>query len=196
MFANEEVSSSSAASNSLDEVIATSKFTRPAKNRGLDIAYEFTRDEGYLHQYYLLRSQLMGRALGWQIPVEPDQYDKRSHILIARLGNQVVGGARIIVRSPRNNQPLPLETDTFNLINELPDLELGNKKYCEYSRFVLLEEFQHSRVPLIMFSRLYEKSRALNLDYGFSSVSSSAARVHIKFCKMLNKDCSLLDDLE
>ncbi len=170
----------------------TERYTHKRSDRTKGLIYEFTRDEAYLHQYYLLRSRLMQKALGWHLDAGEDPYDKRSHILVVRKGNQVVGGGRLIIRSPRKNEPLLLEDDNFSLIDALPELKLANRKYAEVSRFVLLEEFQHTTIPYKMFCRLYDKYKALNISYGFSSVSDSAARIYMKFSKMRGVNCTPL----
>ena len=71
--------------------------------------FEFTRDPAYLHQYYLLRARLSnGIATFSQIFAQADEADKRSHILVARRGNQVIAGVRLTVSGPRQPQPLPM----------------------------------------------------------------------------------------
>lgn len=165
----------------MGEGVRGMRHTMPSKEAGL--VYEFTRDPGYLHQYYILRTPLLNKTLEWQLKPEQDDYDKRAHTLIVRKGNLVVGGARIIVRSPRKDEPLSIEGSDFSLAEALPELNLANKKYCEFSRVALLEEYQGSKIFSEMFRRLYEKYRALNVNYGFSIAPRAIIRLHRRLAK-------------
>jgi hypothetical protein len=156
--------------------------TLKRKSQSKELVYEFTRDEGLLHQYYLLRSQMLQRALGVMVEPIRDEYDDYSQILVVRKGRQVVAGARMVVCSPRTNRPLAIEVDGFRVRDALPHLNLENEKYCEFSRFVVLEEFQHGDIVAEMFKRLSSRFEAMGVRYGFSAAPSIMMRIHRKIC--------------
>ena len=143
-----------------------------------ELVFEFTRDEGYLHQYFLLRGELLSRSYNWgDYTGEREPLDDVSHILVVRRGNQVVGGARLTPRSPRKHVPFVLEHGQMSLIEALPEYKLAYTKHCELGRMALIEEFQNKRISFEMFRRLHEKAASLNIRYGFSSVSARSARL-------------------
>ena len=168
-------------------IASEKEMTRGIRHRALpreaQLTYEFTKDPGYLHQYYVIRAQLLNDTYGDAIPEQSDTYDQRSHILVVRKGRQVVGGARMTVRSPRKEGRLPLEGDDFDLVNVLPELHLENQKYCEFSRVAILPEFQNEGILAKMFQRFYEKCEAMNIRCGFSVAPRPITIMHRRLAR-------------
>ena len=149
-----------------------------------ELVFEFTRDEGYLHQYFLLRGDLLSRSYNWDdYTGEREALDDLSHILVVRRGNQVVGGVRLTPRSPRKHVPFVLEHGQMSLIDALPEYKLAYTKHSEVGRMIIMEEFQNKRISFEMFRRLHEKAVVLNLRYNFFSVSARSARLFQLICK-------------
>lgn len=159
-----------------------------------EVVYEFTRDPGLLHQYYQLRGEEYYRSWGeTNYTHGPDEYDAKAHILIIRHGNQCVGGVRLIVKTPRSKGLLPVESDDFRLSELLPELNLDNCKYGEYSGFVMLPEFRDGYRDL--FLQLYRKGRAIGLKYGFSAATLAQARMYRSISNYAGLDFTMLSDL-
>ncbi len=85
----------------MNEQWLAERFSRQVHAKNQDIIYEFTKDPGLLHQYYILRKNLLNES--WGVPYVQDledAYDAHSHIMVARIGNHVIGGFRLITRMP------------------------------------------------------------------------------------------------
>ena len=103
-----------------------------------DAVYEFTTDLDLLHQYYVMRSIHLSKVLPTVVPAEADPYDERSEIMVVRIGRQVVGGARILLKRNPRDPALYIERGGFNLPDALPELDLNSVTYCEISKMFLL----------------------------------------------------------
>lgn len=160
------------------------------------VEYEFTRDPGLLHQYYLLREQMFINVWGLHHFVgREDQFDKLAHILIAKLGNLCIGGARILVKFPNASQRLPLENDDFNLEQLLPELNLREKRYGEFSRLALLPEFRGGKYTRQMYRHLNSKALECKLDYVFALAPLSQARSYRSSYRAMGFDYVIREDL-
>ncbi len=158
-----------------------------------ELTYEFTTDPALLHQYYVLRSILLYRAVGSEISTEADSYDERSHILVARKGNQVVGGVRLIIRDPRKgDKPLWLERGGFSLADQLPQLELDKTPYCDFSRLAILEEFQQTGASLRMYEELYKLSSSYGVKYHFATATAPALRIQKRMLQKMGHHIYIL----
>src|SRR4051794_21513116 len=77
---------------------------RYSKKRYLldNLTFEFTRDKGLLHQYYRIRANEYNAVLGLtNYPDMETEHDRKGHVMVARIGNFCVGGARINITTPR-----------------------------------------------------------------------------------------------
>lgn len=157
----------------------TERYTRSFTPRSSELVYEFTRDPGLLHQYFILRDQMFINVWGVEHSLAvKDEYDDKSHILVVRKGNQVVGGTRLTVSTPKHPQVMPMEGDDFNLRKVLPDLNLAQKKYGCISRMAVLPHGSEEDVVLEIFSHLYRKSIALGLSHWFAVSPKVTARMY------------------
>jgi len=107
------------------------------------ITYEYTTDPKLLEQYYKVREQCYREDLHLDdFSGEEDEYDRTGHIIVARKGDVVIGGARLVISTPKNRIKLPLEEEGFQVQELFPDMNLENVGYCEFTRFVVLPEYR------------------------------------------------------
>lgn len=142
-----------------------------------DVVFEFTRDPAYLQQYYAMRARIYTEK--WQLehfPTEPDEFDQRGMILIARKGRQVVAGIRMLIRTPRSTKPLQIEADGIDLQNALPELHLDRVSYCELSRFARLPDYRGGDFAIQINRALKRKAIAHGVKYGFMLAPVSQTR--------------------
>lgn len=138
----------------------------PAKQ---EVKYEFTQDPGLLHQFYKLREEMFISVWGLKhFTGGEDAFDHSSHIIVARLGKQVIGGTRLTISSPAAPQALPMEHDDFKLSELFPDLGLVNRSYCEFSRAAILPDYQSGPVMPIGFAKAIQRAIAEGVDYAFT----------------------------
>jgi hypothetical protein len=150
------------------------------------VAFEFTKDKGYLQQYYVLRELEFWRTHKTQpLTAQEDAYDSKSNILVARIGNKCVGGVRLTHSSPRTNSLLPLETEDFRLAKVFPEIEHKQLKYGQFSGMVLSTEFRGGDVTRQMFLHLYRKVCALGIKIVFAATPISNAKAYKLNCSAL-----------
>lgn len=139
-----------------------------------ETVFEFTRDVGFLHQYYVLRSRDQVRS--WSLASHrytlEDEQDRQSHVLVARRGNQVMAGGRLTISSPRKALKLPMEENGFSLTKAFPQLNLQNRKYAEVSRVVIETEFQDEASMTALMKHLHRKVIASRVEQIFALVPS------------------------
>lgn len=163
-----------------DEQLVAERYLRPSRNK--ELVFEFTRDPGYLHQYYLLRAKAQVSVWGAQAPENvEDEMDRQSHILIARRGNQVMAGGRMTISSPRRPMLLPLEQNGPNLVQTFPQLNLENRKYAEISRVAVEVEFQNEDSLPTIFQHFYRKIVATRVEYLFGLASAGVTNSYQRF---------------
>lgn len=142
-----------------------------------DIIFEFTHDPVLLQQYYDLRWRMYTQKWGLEhFPTGPDEFDERGMMLIARKDKLVVGGIRMLIRSPRTNKPLQIEADGIDLRHELPELNLEHVSYSEMSRFARLPEYRGPEFAVQINRALKRKAIAHGVKYGFVLSPRSQAR--------------------
>ena len=129
---------------------------------------EFTHDAALIHQYHLLSNlNIAGTSakLGASIATE---HDDRSHIMVVRIGDKVIGGGRLIIRKSADDEKLPIEHTEFSIAQALPEFRLDTKGYAEISKLFLLEQYRSESLLEEMFFHLTHQLKKLNLRYGFS----------------------------
>lgn len=162
-----------------DERVAK-RFIRTAREPQKPV-YEFTRDLGYLHQYYRLREEMFIRIWGLEhFSGAKDDYDDHSEIVIARIGNLVIGGCRMTFSSPGNRKPLPMEKEDFILRDKLPALFANNRTIVEISRLAILPEYQNSMVMLEICRDMLKLAVEKRAAYGISVAPLALARNYRK----------------
>jgi Acetyltransferase (GNAT) domain len=162
-----------------------------------DITYETTRDPGYLHQYYLLRENMfihvcgLGHSAG-----QKDAFDDQSDIMVARVGNHVIGGCRLTFSTPKSRTPMPLEKNDFDLGQALPDRNIGKATYMEISRMAILPEYQNSVVMLELSRRLLKYGIEKKARYAFTLAPAKIERNYHKAAALFNLEWQILNDVE
>jgi hypothetical protein len=113
------------------------------------IHYEFTRDAHLLQQYYALLHKCYSTDLnihltelqGTPLEQKEREYNEGGHILVARAGNYVIAGTRLVIALPGDHRPLPMESG-FRLRNLFPDYRLDDISYVEIGRLALILDFR------------------------------------------------------
>jgi len=142
------------------------------------VVYEFTNDRALLHQYYHMR-EMMYRKMSFVYDYvgEEDEYDKMSHILIARRGKLCVGGCRLTTREADEDFLLPMESSDFKLRDVLPNLPLRKFRHGEISRFAVLDDDDdHMDITRNLMKVLTAKCIDLELGYVLFKSSALVAR--------------------
>jgi len=157
------------------------------------LTYEFTKDPGYLHQYYRLREEMYISVWGLKhFDGQEDSFDADCHTLVARVGNHVVGGCRLIVVNPYSDNLLPLESEQFRLQNVLPGLNIESCKIAECSRLAVLPEYrmQVSRKLQIL---LTDHARDVGSSYAFAIAPAAQARSYKTYLRSRGYDFIITD---
>jgi hypothetical protein len=145
------------------------------------LVYEFTRDAGYLHQYFRLREEMFMRIWGLNnFNGAKDPYDDHSEIVIARIGNLVIGGCRMTFTYPNDHKKLPMEKDDFNLREQAPELFAAGRPIVEISRLAILPEYQNSMVMLEVCRDMLKLAVEKRAAYGVSIAPVALARNYRK----------------
>lgn len=167
------------------------------KPAATEIVYEFTKDPGLLHQYYILRENMFINVWGLKgFSGREDLHDRYSQILVAREGNQCVGGVRITLKQQRSLRKLPMENHDFILEKVLPELKLSECRYAENSRFAVLPEARSKTLSLAITSNQIQKCLELGIQYSFAMSPVSLARSYKSLAKVFGLDAKILSDVE
>ena len=159
-----------------------------------ELVFEFTKDPACLHQYYDLRERMYAECLGLKhFSGAEDESDRNSMILIARKGNQVVGGARMNIRNPRNETLLPMEEHGVELQKLLPELELEHTTYCEFSRLARLPDYRGAEFAVQMNRAFKRKAIAHGVQYCFVLASQSQTRNYRRI-NLIDRDEYIIRD--
>lgn len=135
------------------------------------ITYDFSNDSSVLEQYFAVRKQVYMSDFELNDYADhEDIYDDLSYssFIIAKDGDKVIGGTRIVIRTPENDFLLPLETDVFQIANVMKDNDpiISQKSYSEVNRTVLLPEYRGGTI----YSELCKRCSRYNWKLGISYV--------------------------
>lgn len=158
-----------------------------------NLNFEFTRDRGFLHQYYHLRSTEFSRILFTESATLFDTGDQASEVLIVRNKLQIVGGARIILRPNSNAPRLPIELAGWEIAEFLPVKFLHRQGYAEISRLFLLEEYQHAENYTAMARAIIKRMKLRKLHYGCLVSSIGASQLYHKALASNGIKCQSFD---
>lgn len=143
---------------------------------------ELTKNRELLKQYYKLREKSFREKLGISaFDGTEDELDKNSDILVARIGDECIGGIRIC--GAHQSSKIPLENKPGFLAQQLPNLNLQQLRYCQWMRFTLCPKINTPKayiqnqfiLAIVLFSAV------LGYRYGFCASS----RVHHRFYKRI-----------
>ena len=168
--------------NSLEEMSAYSdlvrKMVRPHR-KTQPVSFEFTRDEGLLQQYCILREEMFKKV--WDLShfkAQKDKIDDISHIIVAKQGLQCVGGGRITLSTPAARQKLPMEGSDFTLESGLHDLKLSECSYAEVTRIAVLSEYSKDNVITQLIDRIILKIISEQCKFLFFISPMTMTRTH------------------
>lgn len=143
------------------------------------LVYEFTREPDLLHQYFRVY-QSECRMIP-EFLKDEEEYNRKSHILVVRDGNLVVGGARLFIKSPRLQKKFLLELAGFDLNAHFPELDAKQMRYAELSRLVLLPDYRKMNILKEVLFHIGRKCVSMNLDVFFAA----APMTNVRFYKMI-----------
>ncbi len=173
------------------------RYSRKTLFQKNDIVFEFTRDPALLHQYYKLRDLENLSVYGVKGSSEETEYDRNGHIMVARIGNFCIGGARINVKTPRKPRLLPLEIGDFRIEEYFPHLHYKQLSYGQACMFALLPEFAGGDVSREMIKRICSKAAALNFSMLFGTCPILNARLYKQGCISIGlKNTEIRYDIE
>jgi len=145
----------------------------------MHVVFEITKDADLLAQYFALREKTFKRVLGLtEFDGAGECSDHNNDIFIARIGDNVIGGVRILGNSP--TQRLPLECEYKSLHTQLPKLSLDTYGYCQWMRLTLTQETEIPAKELhkAFFLALAIATNELGYRYGFCVSSKIHQRLY------------------
>lgn len=175
--------------------LISKRFSRPARAPE-KVTYELTQDPGYLFQYYRLREEMFISVWGLEhFSGEKDAYDDCSDIMVARIGNHVIGGCRLTFSVPGQRIQLPMEKEGFNLPELFPNLSLSEHTYVEISRMAILPDYQNSVVMLEMSRQMLRRGAEQHARYAFTLSPSSLARNYRKAAMLFGLKWNIMNNI-
>jgi hypothetical protein len=154
-------------------------FDRHRRLRKLpEITYEFTKDPGLLQQYYSLRGLVFSRTHGIDMPGIADSYDEKSEIIIAKLGDQVIGGTRLTFIKAGDDPSVSLNKYSIHLEKDMPELSLNKIGFCDASKMVILEEFQTRDIMKNLIDIMFRRCNEKGFKYAFSMCPTIVYRLY------------------
>ena len=167
-------------------------------NLDVYVKYEFVAKSTpleWINQYYSVRQQVYTNY--WNLKNfsgGESHYDKLGFLLLALYQNNCIGGIRLV--SSDINENLPLETDTFKIIDLFPQLNLEAGYYGEIGRAVLLPEFHGGNHSKELYRKIALKSKELNHQYAFAVATVVHARKTRIACKSFGLRVDICEDIE
>jgi hypothetical protein len=155
------------------------------------IIFEFTKEEKYLSQYFALRkeSYLTDKYMkGHFNEGMPDTFDYDSEILIVRIHDEVIAGARLSYSFSNNNKILPSESDGFSFKGLLNDIQINplEDNFAELHRFVVKKQYRSDKdLSIKMLFFMYVNAFQMNIFYSFYPAIPLKARLFKKYGDML-----------
>lgn len=159
--------------------------------------YHKQTDNPLVQQYFVLRNDEfrskyhLNKFSGLQ-----DEYDDESHILIASIGNDVIGGLRLVI-SDNNIGHLPLEKDSFQLRNLFPNIDLKHCKYAELTRFAIKKNSRSAELSTRFYEKIFtEKLPELNVKYAFCVTKMGLAISYRMLCKKIGINVDIRKEIK
>lgn len=141
-----------------------------------EIVVECTTDMQYLNQYYYLRQYVYQKDLQVQtFSGAEDEVDRRSHLLVARIGHFCIGGLRLTISTAEKPAKLTLERGDYSIHDYIPGLQGTN--YCDLGRVAILPEYRDSRALHQLFRSAVAIAQNHGCKYLFGASPPAAARL-------------------
>lgn len=179
----------------ISEEYLTRRFSRGAK-KSENLVCELTRDPGYLHQYYLLRERMFISVWGLTQPaVQKDEYDAKSEVMVARIGNHVIAGCRLAYSNANGGDFLPMEKNGFVIGNTLPEISATSETIVEISRMAVLPEYQDSIAMLEFLRQVIKRGAEKNARYAVALARAPLARSYKKSASLFGLNWKIRGDI-
>lgn len=163
----------------------------------MSIIFEFTKSPELLEQYYRIRQDCFRRDLGIdEFDGSEDIYDRVSDIIIARIGDRCVGGARLTGNRSLAGALLPMENDSFRFSQVLSGLGLYDGNYCQCGRLALLPEFRNMDTVRGIFDGLINRCIEFDYAYAFNVASLNHARLYKRLHSSLGFDYRVFSSVD
>ncbi len=152
-----------------------------------DISLFFTRNERLLNDYYDVRQHCYSEIEG----LEPnfyggkDEYDEICDTLVIAYKNIIIGGARIIGKTPGSSNNIPMNRDALPVEEIFSDLQLHRVPYCEFNRLAILGGFRSMPLLRRVLQKLAGFAIARGYKYLFSVSELMQARTYRRVFKSL-----------
>lgn len=159
-----------------------------------DMIVECSTDMQYLEQYYYLRENIYKTDLNiTDFSGAEDEYDRRSFLIIARLGHLCIGGARFTLSTPEAPIRLPFEKEGFSVHDHIPGLSEVN--YCELGRTAVLPKYRDSECLTRMFAYAIEVAHQHNCKYIVGASPPGVARLFQRIFRHLGYRDDIRSDI-
>lgn len=155
------------------------RFGKKSKEKQ-NLVFEFTREPDLIHQYFRIY-QSECRMIP-EFLKDEEEYNRKSHILVVRDGNMVIGGARLFIKSPRLQKKFLLELAGFDLNSHFPELDAKQMRYAELSRLVLLPDYRKMNILKEVLFHIGRKCVAMDLDVFFAAAPVANVRFYKLIC--------------
>lgn len=158
---------------------------------------EVSTNQKDIEQYYGLRERAFKQRLNCSnYSGKEDEYDRNGVIILAKCGEEVVGGTRIVISAEEKRMSLPFEDANFNLKLALPELDLENYKYGEITKFAVKPELMKGNVSSEITRVALLEMVNRDCDYQFSVAPMLQARNSRLITKKLNLIHSIQKDIK
>jgi len=141
-----------------------------------EMKVECTTNMQYLNQYYFIREHVYRNDL--QVKTfsgEEDAIDRRSHLIVARMGHFCIGGLRLTISKPQDRQKLALERGSFDIHEHLPGLR--DISYSDVSKVAILPQYRDSLAIHKMLDMAADIALKNDCRYIFGASPPAVARL-------------------
>jgi hypothetical protein len=149
-----------------------------------DLVFEVATDPPLLTQFFEIHDKRFGslhHVKAYRNDRSEDD-DRRSSVLVARIGELCVGGARLTIKTPEQREPLPMEVGGFRLENAFPALLGPRMRYGQIGRLCLASEVASNAAMRALLWHLFGKVIELRLDKIVAAAPLSNARLYRQHC--------------
>ncbi len=175
----------------MKSVIAQKRETLPILEPTAQVEYSFTKNTHLLAQYGRIKNELYSNEF---LEYEKE-FDTLSTILVAQVRGRCVGGARIIC-STTTEHKIPIESDGFSLSAALPEISIRELKYCEFSRLVLLPQYQTGYHSLEMLRLMTTEAISMGCSFIFGEATLSKARRYRMIYNKIGLKMTIREDIK
>jgi hypothetical protein len=159
---------------------------------------ELTTNTDYRNQYYKLRNRIFTEMYKKDRGIDKaGPHDIKGHICVARFGEKVIGGGRVVIRSVGSGEKLSMESEYgMDLEQEFPEVISGHAKISELSTIVIEKEYRSMELYAELVRKLLLKAVAQDVRLGFSLATMANSNLHLLLGSTMNPALSIkrIDD--